>query len=306
VKTFQVRAAAPGKVIYIGWDQWSGNTMVISHDVGGKKDVYRTIYMHLQNGPANDCDKAWTKTIPTLNASDKALYTTYLENTGCPLNKPRNPDSVFWGKESQKINMSLLGQTVSAGQAIAWAGSTGPGGCGCMKGGSGPNTHLHVFFAHRDPIDNLWYFFDPYGIYSYPACYPTAVDGVINTACSRYPVSWKNGSPQFPTTAQVSANSASVISSPKENSSTRSIDKLLIYPNPSAGNITVEYNSINTGTLKLAVHDMKGQAVFSKIVQVIKGANTYYLNIHHLPSAVYYLELNSGGEQIRRKFLVVK
>jgi len=198
-KTFQVRAAAPGKVIYIGWDQWSGNTMVISHDAGGKKDVYRTIYMHLQNGPSNDCDKAWTKTMPTLNASDQALYKTYLEITGCPLDKTqRNPQPDWWGTASQKINMSLLGQTVSAGQVIAWSGSTGPGGCGCMKGGSGPNTHLHIFFAHRDPTNNLWYFFDPYGIYSYPACYPTAVDGVINTACSRYPVSWKNGSPQFP------------------------------------------------------------------------------------------------------------
>ena len=59
-KTFQVAAAAPGKVIYIGWDNWSGNTMVISHDVGTKKDAYRTIYMHLQNGPANDCDAAWS------------------------------------------------------------------------------------------------------------------------------------------------------------------------------------------------------------------------------------------------------
>src|SRR5205809_3709569 len=44
-KTFQIYAAAAGTVIYIGWDNWSGNTMVISHDVGRVKDAYRTIYM---------------------------------------------------------------------------------------------------------------------------------------------------------------------------------------------------------------------------------------------------------------------
>lgn len=58
--TFKVRAAAAGRVIHIGWDLWSGNTMVLSHDVGAKKDAYRTIYMHLRNGASHDCDSAWT------------------------------------------------------------------------------------------------------------------------------------------------------------------------------------------------------------------------------------------------------
>ena len=35
VKTFKVLSSAAGKVIYIGWDAWSGNTLIVSHDVGG-------------------------------------------------------------------------------------------------------------------------------------------------------------------------------------------------------------------------------------------------------------------------------
>src|SRR5262249_24529806 len=62
--TFQVKAAAAGKVVFTGWDNWSGNTIVISHDAGGVKDAFRTIYMHLRNGPDNDCANAWSKTIP--------------------------------------------------------------------------------------------------------------------------------------------------------------------------------------------------------------------------------------------------
>lgn len=196
--TFEIDAAAPGKVIHIGWDWWSGNTMVISHDAGGKQDVYRTIYMHLQNDPNDDCERAWTQTIPNFNAADKATYSTYLNNTGCPEAKAfRNPKPAWWGLASQKIDMSLLGTNVAAGQRIAYSGSTGPGGCGCMNGGAGPNTHLHIFFAHRDPVDQKWYFFDPYGIYADPSFYPAAVDGAINKACARYPISWKNGIPSY-------------------------------------------------------------------------------------------------------------
>ena len=197
-KTFEIDAAAPGKLIHIGWDWWSGNTMVISHDAGGKKDVYRTIYMHLQNDPNDDCERAWTQTIPKFNATDKATYSTYLNNTGCPENHAfRNPKADWWGTSANKINMALLGTNVVAGQRIASSGSTGPGGCGCMSGGAGPNTHLHIFFAHRDPVDNKWYFIDPYGIYAYPDFYPAAVNGVINKACARYPISWKTGNPTY-------------------------------------------------------------------------------------------------------------
>lgn len=198
-KTFEVCAAAKGRIIYFGWDNWSGGTMILSHDVGNKKDVYRTIYMHLRNGADNDCESAWTNTVPNLNSEQKPVYKDYLADTGCPEKKAdRNPMSAQWGTNSQKIDMTLIGKTVDAGTVLGWAGDTGPGGCGCMSGGDGPNTHLHLFFAHRDPTDDRWYFFDPYGIYGTPDCYPDTVDGAINTSCSRYPVLWKGGKPSKP------------------------------------------------------------------------------------------------------------
>ena len=65
--TFKILSAAPGKVIHIGWDNWSGNTMVVSHSSGRVTDAFRTIYMHLRNGPKTDCEAAWTQTVPTLS-----------------------------------------------------------------------------------------------------------------------------------------------------------------------------------------------------------------------------------------------
>jgi hypothetical protein len=196
--TFEVLAAAPGTVVHIGWDWWSGNTVVVSHDVGGVKDAYRTIYMHLRNGAATDCDTAWKVTIPSFNASDPNLaqYKSYLNATGCTQNKAtRNLNAANWGT-NEKLDLTLIGKKVSAGQQLAWSGQTGPGG-GRDPGGA-VNTHLHIFFAHRDPANKLWYFYDPYGIYSTPDCYPAGILDSLNIPCVRYPIVWKGGAPQFP------------------------------------------------------------------------------------------------------------
>ena len=200
--SFPVHAAAAGRVIHIGWDAWSGNTIVVSHDSGGVKDAFRTIYMHLRNGPTNDANQAWNVTVPTLKEPLLSQYKNYLVSTGCPKGGPYNPKPQFWGSDADKINMNLLGQQVAAGAVIAHAGCTGPGGCGCVKDeanwswGGGVNTHLHIFFARRDPTDNEWYFIDPYGIYSSGACYP-ALNTPIQTPCARYPIAWKAGKAQY-------------------------------------------------------------------------------------------------------------
>ena len=106
--------------------------------------------------------------------------------------------------------------------------------------------------------------------------------------------------------AQVTADPASVVISDKENLLAESGAKLLIYPNPSAGNITVQYNSNYAGNIYLVVHDMRGGTIFSKTEQAVKGGNTYHLNLHYVAPAVYYLELNNGNEQTREKFIMIK
>ena len=200
-QTFEARAAAPGEVVFVGWDDWSGNTIIVSHDVGGVADSFRTIYMHLRNGPSHDIDAAWNKTMPTLTGTTKTNYQSYLNNTGAAQDPAhRNPDPNFWGANAHVIDPNLLGRTVAAGDHPAWAGCTGPGGCGCTKAmPRHPNTHLHVFFVRRDPTDDNWYFIDPYGVYSYPAAgYPPGVTDAAMGPCARYSVAWKGGRPQYP------------------------------------------------------------------------------------------------------------
>ncbi len=194
--TFQVRASAAGRVLHVGWDQWSGNTVILSHDVGGVADAYRTIYMHLRDGADHDADAAWTQTMTASWIGDEALaaYRTHLEETGCTQDPAtRDLDADQWGTNAQTIPVAV-GDQVSRGQVIAWAGNTGPGG---MKGSGGPNTHLHIFWTRRDS-DGQFYFVDPYGIYAMPECYAAGVTDATTGPCVRYPVGWQGGRPQYP------------------------------------------------------------------------------------------------------------
>ena len=201
---FEILAAAPGTVIHIGWDNWSGNTIILSHDSTRVKDTFRSIYMHLANGPVNDCKASWSKTVPTLGEPRLCFFKKYIETTGCNKDGSGTPQQKYWGNDSEKINMNLLGKHVKAGAFLGWAGDTGPGGCGCTSDksdwswGGKVNTHLHIFFARRDPTDNEWYFIDPYGIYGPPSCYPPTFADPINISCARYSIAWKGGNPQYP------------------------------------------------------------------------------------------------------------
>jgi hypothetical protein len=198
-QTFAVRAAAAGRVVFSGWDPWSGNTVVVSHDVGGVADAWRTIYMHLRNGASRDCEAAWSQTLaPAANPADQELaaYRVHLLATGCAQAAgDRRLDPRHWGTEAQTIDPHLAGKRVAAGAFLGWAGDTGPGG---KRGPGGSNTHLHIFLARRDPADQRWYFIDPYGIYGPPECYPRRLTDPVSGACVRYPVAWAGGRPHLP------------------------------------------------------------------------------------------------------------
>ena len=196
--TFEVLAAAPGKVIFVGWDNWSGNTIVVSHDSGGVTDAFRTIYMHLRNGADHDANASWNQSVPSLSGSDLTNFKNYLAQTGAAQDPAkRNLNQAYWGTNAQTISPSLLGSTVTRGQHLAWAGAAGPGGCG-YSAPTRPNTHLHIFFCRRDPSNNQWYFIDPYGIYAHPGCYPKPVTAAATGQCVRYGVAWKDSGPQYP------------------------------------------------------------------------------------------------------------
>jgi hypothetical protein len=188
-ESFVVRAAAAGRVIFLGWDGFSGNTAILSHDAGGEGDAYRTIYMHLRGGAAHDCASSWDVSVKRAPPGSPLLagYKEQLDRTGCSLLPgERSPDPRFWGTEREAINLRLLNREVTAGAVLGWTGNTGPGGFATKDE---PNVHLHVFFARRDPMDGAWVLFDPWGIYNEVGCYPSRAQAA--SADRAYPSAWR-------------------------------------------------------------------------------------------------------------------
>ena len=154
--------------------------------------------MHLRNGASRDCSAAWNNTVPTLSGQNLTDYEAHLNDTGCTLDPAlRKLDATAWGADSDTIDTTLLGKTVSRGAVVANAGDTGPGGKR-GAGSGGANIHVHVFFARKDPSDDKWYFFDPYGIYNQRGCYPNTFADPVHHIHAGYRVAWLNGKPTMP------------------------------------------------------------------------------------------------------------
>lgn len=162
--SFRVRAAASGVVVAKYWDNWHGNVLVLEHPGPAGGFDYRTFYFHLRDGQTHDVTMARDRTVPTGDPdSSRDKYALYAAGT---------PDPLQWGTEAQTILVDV-GDTVYAGQQIAWSGNTGPGGAGNGLGTDGvptsasANNHLHFMMAvrHDDLSNGDWVYVDPYGVY---------------------------------------------------------------------------------------------------------------------------------------------
>jgi Secretion system C-terminal sorting domain len=75
---------------------------------------------------------------------------------------------------------------------------------------------------------------------------------------------------------------------------------LSVYPNPSNGNITVQFNKMDNGTL--ALYNSFGELVFEKA-----KLNCLVENINlEVATGVYYLNISNGNELLRRKLIIKK
>ncbi|HYV95124.1 MAG TPA: SBBP repeat-containing protein [Chitinophagales bacterium] len=81
---------------------------------------------------------------------------------------------------------------------------------------------------------------------------------------------------------------------------------LKIYPNPSPGIITAELQSGESGYTRLNVFDVSGKIVFSRMVAVKEGTNTFYLDLSALNSGNYLLGETGSAQSKTLSFTIEK
>jgi hypothetical protein len=79
---------------------------------------------------------------------------------------------------------------------------------------------------------------------------------------------------------------------------------LQIYPNPSETGYTVCFGLEEPGEVKIQLIDMMGRdAIIPFTGMYARGENSVFINVHHLPSGVYFLILQTGEKSVTRKMV---
>jgi len=80
-----------------------------------------------------------------------------------------------------------------------------------------------------------------------------------------------------------------------------------IFPNPSAGDITIDYVNGNSGNVQFIIYNSIGTAVFTKLEKTESGiSNSYDFSLPDLSSGIYMLAARQGDDVGQRKFVLVR
>ena len=82
-----------------------------------------------------------------------------------------------------------------------------------------------------------------------------------------------------------------------------SIQGLMVYPNPTAGELTINFNTQDSGSAAVDVVDLAGKVISTRVVETFKGANVLELNVNELPVGTYFVRMDNGKEVISHKFV---
>ena len=83
---------------------------------------------------------------------------------------------------------------------------------------------------------------------------------------------------------------------------------LKLYPNPSTGNVTVEYNLNSSAVVEITLHDNSGKPVYTLKNRTPHDAGVYKITLSgvELPAGIYYCTLKTEKEQKTEKLMIVR
>lgn len=80
--------------------------------------------------------------------------------------------------------------------------------------------------------------------------------------------------------------------------------KHLAYPNPTFGQLTLEFQAAQEEKIQIALYDMQGKAMSHTLGNSVEGLNRLEFSIEHYPAGLYYLQVQ--GETIHFMQKIVK
>jgi hypothetical protein len=78
-------------------------------------------------------------------------------------------------------------------------------------------------------------------------------------------------------------------------------DALHVYPNPTTGNINIEFSTLAKGNATVTVMDVAGRTVVSQNITTVEGANNTQLDLSTVAKGIYMLNVNTteGNKKIK-------
>jgi hypothetical protein len=82
------------------------------------------------------------------------------------------------------------------------------------------------------------------------------------------------------------------------------LNNLSISPNPSNGNIKLNFESTKEETVKINIFDMNGKKVFSEKVKNFDGKYSNSIDLTNEKSGTYFVNISQGKEQVTKKVVL--
>ena len=79
---------------------------------------------------------------------------------------------------------------------------------------------------------------------------------------------------------------------------------LAVYPNPTAGDVLMEYDAAGSADVEVVLVDAMGRTVFSTLTEVQAGPNSVELALPRLPDGIYLLRLMEAGNTALQRIVV--
>ncbi|MDB5282258.1 MAG: Peptidase family protein [Bacteroidota bacterium] len=100
----------------------------------------------------------------------------------------------------------------------------------------------------------------------------------------------------------LAAGDPELANTPEENLPT----EMKLYPNPAQDVVTIEYNSVSEGGVRINIYNLAGQKMLGYEKAAVSGFNAETINTSALGNGIYIFELENNGILSHQRFIISK